>query len=111
MSVESILLKKEKKPTVLKCPHCDYEYLPGEIFIPNYVIGQPTEIERSVDGKIMVFDDLHQSNEEVFTCIKCNKTFNARANVTYETWVAQKFDFDNEYKSTVYTDRIYLKEE
>ena len=37
----------------INCPYCNIEYLPGEIFIPNYIIGQPKEIERDEDGNIV----------------------------------------------------------
>ena len=27
------------KKTTIRCPHCNYEYLPAEIYFPKYFLG------------------------------------------------------------------------
>lgn len=37
----------------IKCPFCDTEYLPGEIYLPKHFLGQPIDIERDIAGNIL----------------------------------------------------------
>lgn len=64
-----------KKDIVIKCPYCNYEYLPGEIYLPKYFLGQPKDIERTIDGKIDIELGLPQDLSEHYICDKCNKPF------------------------------------
>ena len=82
---------------VIKCPHCDYEYLPGEIFVPKYFLGQPTDIQRDIYGKIISFDGVDQNLEEDFQCSKCLRNFKVKANISYDIITEKKFVFDEEY--------------
>ena len=36
---------------VIKCPQCGAEYLPGEIYMPGSLIGQPDEVVRDSFGE------------------------------------------------------------
>lgn len=95
---------------IIKCPKCNQEYLPGEIFVPNNFLGQPREIDRNEEGKITSYKGINQSLRETYTCDKCNYTFDIEAQITYK--VEGSFaNFDEEYSTPLYSNRIVLKEE
>lgn len=74
----------DNKDIVIKCPSCGYEYLPGEIYLPRHFLGQPKEIERTIEGKIDVEFGLPQDLTERFVCDKCLKPFCVKANLSFE---------------------------
>ena len=92
------------KSAIIKCPHCGAEYLPGEIYMPNSIIGQPDEIVKDSLGKIIYEDYSTPEREpsliESFTCEYCNKPFVIEAAVSYKTRaeVPEK-DFSTSYVS------------
>lgn len=47
------------KDLVIKCPSCGCEYLPGEIYLPNVLIGQPKDVERDCMGTIITLSLIH----------------------------------------------------
>lgn len=92
------------KSSVIFCPHCGAEYLPGEIYMPGALIGQPTEVIRDSLGKIIYEDYDSDSNEpdmiEHFTCEHCNKPFIVEASVTYKIKEeTPERDFTSQYVS------------
>ena len=99
------------KDNNIRCPYCDWEYLPGEIYLPNHFLGQPKDVTRTSDGKIDLYDGLEQSLEETFTCLNCNKNFKIKANITYETIKNNKLNMSEDYETQKYKDRITLKED
>ena len=45
---------KNQKEKVIKCPNCGYEYLPAEIYMPNYFLGKPKDINKEhMTGKVL----------------------------------------------------------
>lgn len=92
------------KTSVIKCPHCGAEYLPGEIYMPNAVIGQPDEIVKDSFGKILYEDYFTPAREpdmlEHFTCEYCEKPFVIEAIVTYKSLKEEpEKDFATQYVS------------
>lgn len=90
------------KTPVIRCPYCGSEYLPGEIFVPGSLIGQPSEVIRDSFGKIIYEDYDSEANEpalvEHFTCENCEKPFIIEASVTYRTKEElPENDFSTEY--------------
>jgi hypothetical protein len=77
------------KSALIKCPHCGAEYLPGEIYVPGSLIGQPDELVKDSLGKIIYEDYSTPEREpcltESFTCEYCDKPFIIEATVTYKT--------------------------
>ena len=77
------------KTPVIKCPHCGAEYLPGEIYMPNALIGQPDDIVKDSLGRILYEDYSTETREpamtESFICEFCDKPFIIEATVTYKT--------------------------
>lgn len=92
------------KTPVIRCPHCGAEYLPGEIYFPGDLIGQPDDVVKDSLGKIIYedyFSDDHEpSMTEHFTCEYCEKPFVIEAVVTYKAKEeAPEKDFTTKYVS------------
>lgn len=92
------------KTPVIRCPHCNAEYLPGEIYMPGSLIGQPSEIVKDSFGKIIYEDYMTESKEpcfnEAFICEYCEKPFVVEATVTYKAKEeAPENDFSTKYVS------------
>ena len=92
------------KTQIIKCPHCYAEYLPGEIYLPGSIIGQPDEVIRDSFGKIIYEDYFTDSRRpdsvEHFTCDYCDKPFVVEAVITYKSKEeAPEKDFSTKYVS------------
>ena len=92
------------KSPVIRCPHCGAEYLPGEIYMPGSLIGQPDEVIRDSFGKIIYEDYYKETREpdmiEHFICNYCDKPFVVEAMVTYKAKEeAPERDFSKTYVS------------
>lgn len=66
---------KVRKFEIINCPHCGYEYLPAEIFVPRAYFGRPTEIERDANGKLVSYEGTSVDLFEKYVCDNCNKEF------------------------------------
>lgn len=95
----------------IECPHCRRQYTISEIFLPDYLLGKTTDVIRNEDGQVEAFEGIGQDLKEEFTCEECNYTFEVKANISFETKVIESESFDNDYSTTIYKDRITLKEE
>ena len=89
---------------IIRCPHCGAEYLPGEIYMPGSLIGQPDEIVKDAVGKIIYEDYSTEDREpdmiEHFICDYCHKPFIIEATVTYKTMKeAPERDWSDNYVS------------
>jgi hypothetical protein len=76
------------KTSIIRCPYCGSEYLPGEIYLPGSLIGQPDDIVKDSLGKIIYEDYLEDRKPDMvehFTCDYCEKPFIIEASVTYKT--------------------------
>ena len=92
------------KSPVIRCPHCGAEYLPGEIYIPGSLIGQPDEVIKDSFGKIIYEDYYTDTREpdmiEHFICDYCEKPFVIEATVTYKSMAEEpEKDFSSPYVS------------
>lgn len=92
------------KSPIIRCPHCGAEYLPGEIYLPGSLIGQPTDIVKDSLGRILYEDYEPASKEpdmiEHFICEYCDKPFVIEATVTYKAREeAPENDFQSQYVS------------
>lgn len=96
-------LPNKFKTPVIRCPHCGAEYLPGEIYIPGSLIGQPVELVKDSVGKI-IYEEYTESKApdmiERYICDQCDKSFVIEAQVTYKTRAEDVVkDFKTEYVS------------
>ena len=92
-----------RKTPIIRCPHCGAQYLPGEIYMPGALIGQPEDLVKDSLGKIL-YEDYSEGKEpefvEHYTCEYCNKPFIVEATVTYKTMTeAPERDFTEQYVS------------
>lgn len=97
-------IKSSSKTPLIKCPHCGSEYLPGEVYMPGSLIGQPDDIVRDSLGKLIYEDydspDREPNMIEHFTCEYCNKPFIVEATISYKTREeAPENDFTTKYVS------------
>lgn len=91
------------KTALIKCPHCGAEYLPGEIYLPGSLIGQPEDIVKDSFGKLL-YEDYSQEPclDEAFTCEYCNKPFLIEAIISYKTKMeSPEKDFSTKYVSLI----------
>jgi DNA-directed RNA polymerase subunit RPC12/RpoP len=91
------------KTSVIRCPHCGAEYLPGEIYMPGALIGQPDDLVKDSVGKIL-YEDYQEGKEpdvvEHYICDYCDRPFIIEATVTYKTREeAPENDFSTAYVS------------
>lgn len=95
----------------IECPHCKRQYTIQEIYLPNYLLGKATDVVRNEDGQVEAFDGVEQDLNEQFTCEECNYTFKVKAKIDFDTEIVEDESFDSDYSTTIYKDRINLKEE
>ena len=101
-----------KNYSTIKCPKCNWEYLPEEIFIAKNFLGHHKNVVKDERGQILSFEGVDQDLTESFVCEHCGKTFNVKASVSFEASVDLTRDFDEEYSTPLYsTDRHTLGEE
>lgn len=92
-----------RKTPIIKCPHCGANYLPGEIYMPGSLIGQPEDVVKDSLGKLL-YEDYSENKEpdmvEHFICDYCDKSFIVEATITYKTREEEpERDFKNQYVS------------
>lgn len=96
---------------IIRCPHCDAEYLPSEIFYPNDFLGKPSDIEKTSTGEILcAYGGTSQKFAEEFVCEYCNKPLIITTKHSYNVAVNLKKDNDA-FTTPLYKDRIILKED
>lgn len=85
---------KVRKFEIIECPHCGYEYLPAEIFIPKYYFGNPSSIVRTEQGKLVSYEGTSVDLFEKYTCDNCNNEFRivSKLQLTTEDIVPDKFN-------------------
>ena len=92
------------KTPIIRCPHCGAEYLPGEIYMPGSLLGQPDDIVKDAVGKIIYEDYFTEDREpnmiESYICDYCEKPFVIEATVTFKSMKeAPENDFSTQYVS------------
>lgn len=90
-------MTKIRKSELIICPYCSREYLPAEIFIPNYIFGKPTDIVRDMDGQILEYSGTPGDLSECYTCDSCNNTFNVMMRMSFNTEVTKIGNIEEEY--------------
>ena len=85
-------IKNVNRKTI-KCPHCNWEYEPGEILYPEKLLGKPENVIRDTLGKI-IYTEYHTERggvEEipVFTeeyyCDNCGRNFVIEIDLNFKT--------------------------
>lgn len=90
------------KKTTIRCPHCNCEYLPAEIYYPNVFLGRPIEIIRDESGNILGHHGNDMNTSEQYCCDKCNQLFNIDASITFKTSIVNDlFSVDDDFKDVI----------
>lgn len=101
---------KVRKFETISCPHCNYEYLPAELYVPSGFFGKPNMIERDENGKIISYEGSSIDLFETYTCDKCNHTFRVIAKVGFSTEEDKLENFDEEYTTSLNSRNLFLEE-
>lgn len=103
---------RDRKPIYIKCPRCGREYLPVEIYLPHEFFGRPTLIERDgVTGKITNIYGSDMDLNEQYVCDKCNTPFRVNAKIQFNTTEESKYNFNEDYKTSLKKQTLFLSEE
>jgi len=76
------------KEHIIKCPYCNREYFPGEIFMPKSFLGSAFHLSETM----YLGNDMEL--EESYSCDSCNGTFTVQAKVNFEVFKAPFENFD-----------------
>ena len=85
---------------LIKCPYCGREYLPCEIFYPDDLLGNASDIVKDENGKILSYEGTNMNLKEEYTCDWCNKSFTVELFVTNKT-EKKEFDFDDDFNINI----------
>lgn len=96
---------------IIKCPYCDAEYLPSEIFYPNDYLGKPSHIDKTLSGEIIDVDGKQQTFTEDYVCDKCGKPFRTSVSHCYTIEPLVKKDLTSDFEMPLFNNRIFLKED
>lgn len=86
------------------CPYCGREYLPAEIFMPDSFLGEPKNIIKDENGKILSFSNSSMNLKEEYTCDECGNTFQVEAAVKFKTIQKQSLFDDDAYTVSITSD-------
>lgn len=81
---------------VIKCPHCGWEYVPSDIFLPEEHIGKTDTVIRDALGKILYVEydeDNEPEQSELYCCDHCNREFIVEVECKYKA-TPQKEELD-----------------
>lgn len=94
---------KIRKFEIIDCPHCKYEYLPAEIFVPKAFFGIPFDIQRDESGKLVSYEGSSVDLFETYICDHCSKEFRVvtKLQLTTEPTFLSTFEADYETKIPV----------
>lgn len=84
---------------IIKCPNCNWSYLPSELYLPEYLLGRPEDLVKSPTGEIIYLDyeeDFEPVLVEHYVCDNCNKPFVIEASMSFKTKAEkEELDFSN----------------
>lgn len=86
---------------VIKCPHCNAQYIPAQVLYPSTLLGKPKNVIKDPLGKIIFVQWQEQPEyKDSFICQYCNREFIAYAQLSLKTTKQQvELDFTNQMVS------------
>ena len=102
---------REKKLEIIRCPHCNTEYLPAEIFLPDSFLGKPETINKNSRGEIIYYSGESMSLKEKYVCDYCNKTFKVTGKIQFNATINKDIDFDEDYSTPLKKKGLFLTED
>ena len=95
--------QNQKKWPTIKCPHCGYEYIPAEIFMPGDLLGESDSLVRDALGKIIYLEykeSYEPAQPEKYFCDNCDKPFIVEPVLTFKVRKeAEELDFTETFVS------------
>lgn len=82
---------------LIVCPHCNAEYLPAEIYMPKSLLGRPYDIIKNSQGKIISFSGNSIEETESYICDYCNKSFETKFDIDFNTTAGIIEFFNDDY--------------
>ena len=76
------------KDHIIKCPYCNREYFPGEIFMPKSFLGSAFHLSET----LYIGSDMEL--KETYSCDSCNGHFKVEANVAFNVTPEPYGNFD-----------------
>ena len=81
---------------IIKCPFCEAEYMPEEIFYPDSVFNKNLQVIRDEKGKIVFINEDSFNFIEEFECECCNNKFQVEGKVNFQTKKIEEDTFEEE---------------
>ncbi len=100
----------KKRYDIITCPGCGYEYTAGELFIPKYFLGEPKNLIRDENNKIIHDEGFIMDNKTYFICYNCNTPFKIRAQIQFITTPDNVKNMNEEYTTKINTNKLILEE-
>lgn len=94
---------------IIRCPVCQTEYLPAEIYLPDSFLGKPKEVRRDLSGKIVDYFGKSMDLIETYRCDHCNSKFTVEANVKFYT--TSKVNNVNKHKTKLSKPSLFMDED
>lgn len=92
----------KSKLNIIKCPHCGAEYLPSEIFMPDYITGKADIVSRDEKGIITYFENkIEPDLKETYICDYCNKEFKVTATIKYDSEGLENKQLEEDFRVAV----------
>lgn len=100
---------KKNQNLYIKCPACNAEYLPEEIFVS--LLDNNTNIEKTEDTHEIINSNYSGQFQESYICNYCNTKFEVIAKLNFNSFIDEKFNFNELYSTTLNKSTILLKED
>lgn len=95
----------------IRCPHCNAEYAPSEIYLPDSFLGKLRDVEKDVTGSILYQENGDMGLSEKYTCDYCKRPFTVNAKVTFNTKPDEFLDFSKPYSTKRVKPSLFMKED
>ena len=100
---------KKSQNLYIKCPECNAEYLPEEIFVS--LLNHSYYIEKTEDTHEIMSSDYTGQVEESFICNYCNTRFKVQCKLSFTSFIDDKFNFNELYSTRLNKSTVLLKED
>ena len=95
----------------IRCPHCNAEYAPSEIYMPNSFLGKVRDIEKDLTGSILYQERGEMDLSEKYVCDYCKRPFIVSAKVSFTTKPDDISDFSKPYATKRVKPSLFMKED
>ena len=90
---------------MIKCPYCEAEYAPSEIFYPSDFLPDVSDVVKDSDGRVVAYEGSLMNLSEEYECDRCGHVFKATAHVSFCSEKCDVHDFGSCYSTPVYENK------